>query len=259
MCSYNTDDQSERYVTGRLHGAELGVFAEHVLQCEECREAVLAADFYVRTLKAASSEPRQDTSPALSIRNTFRGEWQLLQARLSGRNGQSIGILLVDPDSNRLLSRFRRDWEEFAGSKAHWLKQLPDAVSKEAEELGAKGCLEWLSAFVRTIRISKFSTVVSADDPLTILNNLYLKHIHPKVLPFYTHLPQYSLEAAAGKFGEQMAVEPEGWVEVPTQIPLTDDMFVTHVKGHSMEPEIPNVSLCAFRSKMPALLMAKFC
>jgi hypothetical protein len=70
----------------------------------------------------------------------------------------------------------------------------------------------------------------------------------PSNTHFLTHLPQYSLEAAAGKFGKQMTVEPEGWVEVHTDRPLTKDMFVTHVKGHSMEPKIPDGSLCAFRS-----------
>ena len=63
-------------------------------------------------------------------------------------------------------------------------------------------------------------------------------------------LPQYSLEAAAGKFGRQMAIEPEGWVEVQTDIPLTEDMFVLHVEGHSMEPRIFDGSLCAFTTKM---------
>lgn len=47
-----------------------------------------------------------------------------------------------------------------------------------------------------------------------------------------------------------MPVEPEGWVEVDTQMPLTDDMFVVHVEGHSMEPQIPSGSLCAFRHRI---------
>lgn len=250
MCNYNSDEQSERYAMGRLHGAELGAFEDHLRRCQKCREAVLAVDFFVRTLKGALGQPQQDTSPAFLMRRTFRGESLLVQARLSKCDSQNIGILLLDTHSDRLYSRFRRDWEEFAGSRAHWLKQLPDAVLKESLELGGEGCLQWLSAFTRTIRISKLSRVVASDDPSTILENLYVTHIRPNILPFHTHLPQYSLEAAAGKFGKQMAVEPEGWVEVLTQIPLADDMFVTHVTGHSMEPQIPDVSLCAFRSKI---------
>jgi hypothetical protein len=73
----------------------------------------------------------------------------------------------------------------------------------------------------------------------------------PNILPFRTHLPLYSLEAAAGKFGKKQEVEPEGWVEVPSlHFPLTTDMYVTHIEGRSMQPKIPNGSLCAFRSKV---------
>ena len=76
----------------------------------------------------------------------------------------------------------------------------------------------------------------------------------PKILHFRTHLPLYSLAAAAGKFGEQQEeVNPEGWVEVsPSPIRITPDMFVTHVEGCSMEPIIPDGSLCAFRSNVSA-------
>jgi len=68
---------------------------------------------------------------------------------------------------------------------------------------------------------------------------------------FKTHLPLISLEAEAGGFGTQQEVELEGWVEVPSDSILTKDMFVTHVKGHSMEPRVPDGSLCAFRSDVP--------
>jgi hypothetical protein len=76
----------------------------------------------------------------------------------------------------------------------------------------------------------------------------------PKALQFRTHLPMYSLAAAAGKFGEQQTeVNPEGWVEVsPSPIRNTRDMFVTHIEGRSMEPTIPDGSLCAFRSNVSA-------
>ncbi len=85
-----------------------------------------------------------------------------------------------------------------------------------------------------------------------IIAAIQATHVEPRVLPFRTHLPQYSLKAAAGKFGQQqqIEVEPEGWVEVPPDRTLTEDMFVTHIKGHSMEPDIPDGSLCAFKTKV---------
>jgi hypothetical protein len=100
------------------------------------------------------------------------------------------------------------------------------------------------------VRISTRKRVLIEDCAATTVDRLYAKLIRPKVLPFLTHLPQYTLEAAAGRFGRQMHVEPQGWVEVRTDMPLTDDMFVVHVYGHSMEPKIPNVCLCAFRSRI---------
>jgi hypothetical protein len=67
------------------------------------------------------------------------------------------------------------------------------------------------------------------------------------VLEFRTHLPKYSLRAAAGKFLENQEVTAEGWIEVPENLRLGPDMFVAEIAGHSMEPTIPDCSLCVFR------------
>lgn len=76
----------------------------------------------------------------------------------------------------------------------------------------------------------------------------------PEILPFVTHLPIYALEAAAGKFGkQQIDTDPEDWLEVPpNHLPITKDMFLTHIKGCSMEPTIPDGSLCAFTRNVSA-------
>ena len=81
----------------------------------------------------------------------------------------------------------------------------------------------------------------------------YANHV-PRMLHFRTHLPLFSLAAAAGAFSEQQAeIHPEGWVAVPSSpVLLTRDMFVTHVQGRSMEPLIPDGTLCAFRSQVAA-------
>lgn len=64
---------------------------------------------------------------------------------------------------------------------------------------------------------------------------------------FKSLLPVYSLEAAAGYFGEGHEVDREGWIEVGAS--LADDMFVSKVVGTSMEPLIPDGSLCVFRAR----------
>ena len=175
----------------------------------------------------------------------------MVQAALPNTNLHNIGVLLIDVGSNQLYCRFRRAFEEFAGDEADWFKDLPDDISQSADELGAEKCVEWLeSTLSNAVRVSPRKRVLIEDYAATTVNRLYAKLIRLKVLPFRTHLPQYTLEAAAGRFGKQMVVEPQGWVEVRTDMQLTDDMFVAHVYGHSMEPNIPDVCLCAFRSKI---------
>ena len=180
-----------------------------------------------------------------------KGEYLLVQSDLPNANLQNIGVLLLDTDSDRLYGRFRRDFEEFAGDETDWFKELPEYIVQMAKQLGAQKCLEWMeSTLSNALQISTRRTVSIEGDALATMDRLYAAHIRPKVLQFRTHLPQYSLEAAAGRFGRQMEVEPEGWVEVRTDLPLTEDMFVVHVEGHSMEPTIPDASLCAFRSQI---------
>ena len=253
MTPHNFDDLIERFSMGRLRGAELADFATQLLQCDHCQDAVRKMDLLLEAMRGAARHSRQSDGlmGGLSVVTSFEGQYLLVQVALPNTTLQHIGVLLIDVGSDRLYCRFRRDLEEFAGDEADWFNELPDYISQNADELGAEKCVEWLeSTFSNAVRISPRKRVLIGDRAATTVDRLYARLIRPKVLPFRTHLPQYTLEAAAGRFGKRMAVEPEGWVEVRTGIPLTDDMFVAHVEGHSMEPEIPDVCLCAFRSEI---------
>jgi type III restriction enzyme len=65
--------------------------------------------------------------------------------------------------------------------------------------------------------------------------------------PFVTHLPVFSLAAAAGRFGQAQDVREDGWVQVNGRR-LDEQMFVARVVGRSMEPKIPDGSYCVFRA-----------
>lgn len=65
---------------------------------------------------------------------------------------------------------------------------------------------------------------------------------------FKTLLPLYSLKAAAGRFGNGEAVEPEAWVEADRIGKLDDRMFVARAVGRSMEPTIHDGDLLVFRA-----------
>jgi peptidase S24-like protein len=244
MSAHLSDESIERFSMGRLEGLELLDFENHLLQCDDCLHAVRSMDLFLDAMRTLAHPAWRSgrRSPK------FKGEYQIIQAVLPGMDPRNIGILLRT-QTDRLCSRFRRDFEEFAGDQSTWLKELAQTIPGKADGLGADKCLEWLkSTYPRTIRISRPRKVAVAGYGARTLDALYDKHVRPEILPFRTHLPQYSLEAAAGKFGRQMSIEPEGWIEVHTDMTLTGDMFVIHVEGRSMEPQIPDGSLCAFRA-----------
>jgi SOS-response transcriptional repressor LexA len=93
--------------------------------------------------------------------------------------------------------------------------------------------------------------LLDAEHEVEAVGALIVRHV-PNVLRFRTHLPVYSLAAAAGAFGRQQAeIRSEGWIAVPSShILITPDMFVVRVIGTSMEPAIPNGALCAFSSRV---------
>jgi hypothetical protein len=66
---------------------------------------------------------------------------------------------------------------------------------------------------------------------------------------FKTLLPLYSLKAAAGYFGDGVAVDPDGWVEADGLGKLDDQMFVCRAVGRSMEPTIRDGDFLVFRAK----------
>ncbi len=68
-----------------------------------------------------------------------------------------------------------------------------------------------------------------------------------KAKPFVTHVPVYSLQAAASKFSGSQDASETGWVEVRGH-KLNPHMFVARVSGKSMEPRIPDGSWCLFRA-----------
>jgi type III restriction enzyme len=84
---------------------------------------------------------------------------------------------------------------------------------------------------------------------LTLTRDLFADNVIDASQRFTSHLPVYSLQAAAGYFGRGEPVEVEGWLQVDGR--LRDDMFVAKVVGHSMEPRIPDGAYCVFR-RIPA-------
>ena len=185
--------------------------------------------------------------PATAIQ-TRRGAYSIVQAELPGRGLVNLGVLLQDPDSDELLVRFRRDLDTLADEEdLEVLAALGDDFSAKAREMGAGRWFEYLeSTLSGTLRITDREPVM-VEDFSRALDRLYRRNIHSKVLEFRTHLPRYSLQVAAGPFLENREVTEEEWIETPEGLRLEEGMFVAQIAGHSMEPLIPDGSLCVFR------------
>lgn len=183
-----------------------------------------------------------------SLITTYPARYSLIEVELPGEGVFPAGVLLEDSGGDRLHLKLRRDWTQIASEEdAEVLEKLAGDLADKAIELGADALLQYLEdALSNVVRITNRREVM-VEDFDRALERLYRKHVPSTVQQFVTHLPRYSVRVAAGKFLENSEVEPEDWVETPEDLRLTPDMFTARIVGHSMEPKIPDGSLCVFR------------
>jgi phage repressor protein C with HTH and peptisase S24 domain len=197
------------------------------------------------------------TSP--TIVTTHRGVYAILQAALPSRPLTNIGILLLDPANDKLYMRLRADLEKLAEPEdAEVLGLIEEDFEQKLEEMGGEVFLRFLEDTLSNVLRMTDRQNVMVRDFSRDLDKLFARHVQAaQVVPYVTHLPRYTLRAAAGRFKEDMEVEPEDWIEAPAGLRLSEDMFVAHISGRSMEPNIPNGSLCVFRARVAGTRQGK--
>jgi phage repressor protein C with HTH and peptisase S24 domain len=180
------------------------------------------------------------------------GRLCILQLQMPGDVPVNAGVLLEDPIHNRLYLRLRRDWDVIAPAETQVLSELEHDLASRAEELGAARVLDRLQDTLSNTLTISLPREVTVEDFDRAATRLYRELVHATVRPFVTHLPRYSLAVAAGKFLENREVGQEegdeGWEETPSGLTPTPAMFVARIAGRSMEPRIPDGSLCVFRA-----------
>ncbi|MEK7409153.1 MAG: S24 family peptidase [Acidobacteriota bacterium] len=185
-----------------------------------------------------------------------KAEYLLLELALPGRPLARAGVLLFDPAADQLRVKLRQDWSGLADPEdAELAACLEEDLARQAEDLGAARLLAMLEdSLSNTLRITGRQAVVAGDLDRAV-ERLFERQVlglrePAKILPFVTHVPVYSLRAAAGKFGADMEVEPEpeDWVKAPEDLRAGPELFAAQVVGRSMEPRIPDGSLCLFRA-----------
>jgi SOS-response transcriptional repressor LexA len=177
------------------------------------------------------------------------GTYVLLETALPGQAARNIGVLLIDPESDQGWLRMRRDFTGIAEpDDVEVLEALEDHIRQCLAERGAEAFLASLEdSLSNAVRVSRRESV-PVDAFTRVVEHLFDRHVESiDVQRFRTHLPLYSLRAAAGALGEEMESLAEAWVPAPEGMRISDDLFVAHVVGQSMEPRIPDGSLNLFR------------
>jgi phage repressor protein C with HTH and peptisase S24 domain len=185
---------------------------------------------------------------ASAILQTRQGTYCVVQAEIPDQDLVNLGVLLRDPQTDALYVRLRRDMQSLAEEEdLEVLEALAADLTAKAGEMGAEKLLAYLETTLSaTIRVTDQETVL-VDNFTRALDRLYRKNVQSQVQEFRTHLPRYSLKAAAGKFLENEEVTGQGWMEAPQDLRLAPEMFIAEIAGHSMEPLIPDGALCVFR------------
>jgi phage repressor protein C with HTH and peptisase S24 domain len=182
-----------------------------------------------------------------AIRGARQGTCVVLTACLPERAFRPVGVMLIDPATDRAWFRLRERFDDLTDDTEVW-DELAEDLRAKAAEGGAEALLRSLEdSLSNALRLGE-RQAVEVDAFTRAVERLYAEHVEaPAVRRFETHLPLYSLRAAAGSLGEEMAAEAEDWVPGPEGMRLSPDLFVAHVVGRSMEPRIPDGSLNLFR------------
>jgi len=185
----------------------------------------------------------------VSITARRQGTYVLLDAALPGRPLHHIGVFLIDPDTDRAWIRMRERFDDLADpDDAEVLEAVGEDLRTRCAESGAAACLESLEDSLSNVLLVSERQSIAVDAFTRVVDQLFERHVDRiEIARYRTHLPLKSLRAAAGDLGEEMRSDPEDWVRAPEGIRLSDDMFVAHVVGRSMEPRIPDGSLNLFR------------
>ena len=181
----------------------------------------------------------------LQFRRSTGTEFSILELAHPGEPVLAIGVLLYDSAREELAFQLREDYRELniTEEDEEYLEALPADFARQIRERGGPAFLaDMESSLSNFIRVSDREPAGSAS-----LDTLYERYVDGRIGKFTTHLPVYTLQAAATRFGQDAEVSESGWRRV-AGLKLTEGMFIAQVVGRSMEPLIPDASFCVFRS-----------
>jgi DUF2075 family protein len=175
------------------------------------------------------------------------------------------GRIIGDPNKRAFTDSSLKGWKKSL-REAKGDRDTTEAVLAKVQAIikntykvllsrGRKGCFVWcadpslreylrarlqLAARTAAPRSGATEAAPPAPPPRIVAN--------PPGNQFDEWLPVYELSAAAGGFGPSSSADRLGWIESPPGVRADERHFAARVRGQSMEPLIPDGSLCLFRS-----------
>jgi SOS-response transcriptional repressor LexA len=154
--------------------------------------------------------------------------------------GKPVGTVLLDPETDTLYARRREDIDDDAITT--WVDEMPEV----SRALGAARYLEILEdRLSNAVGLTDRERVFVRDFPAA-LERLHVRKVLGEPARAAA-LPLYSLRAAAGRFGEDMDVEPEGRLPEVPGLRTGAGAYAVHIRGRSMEPLVPDGAVAVFR------------
>jgi len=170
-------------------------------------------------------------------------EYIVLQVRLAGNRLENAGVILLDKEADLLFVKLRRDWDSFASDEAGVLAGFEELIESMGQDHGGATALAYIETGFSSVVESTDRVATMAADPHARLRKLYRENINS-----VGAVPVIQLRAAAGGLSEeQLPGELIGTVDAPSGVRAVPGMFAATVVGRSMEPSIPNGSLCLFK------------
>lgn len=134
--------------------------------------------------------------------------------------------------------------------------QIADRIIKNTYRTlmtrGMKGCYVYFcdknlaDHFRMQLDVFENDIVHEIQDTIPIVERLRIEPDVMESAKFVDFLPFYTIKAACGKFADGEDIDKSGWVRAEGVGKLNANMFVVKASGKSMEPRIPDGSLCVF-------------
>jgi hypothetical protein len=128
------------------------------------------------------------------------GIYVVLEAALPGQKPRNIGALLADPATGKPSVRMLAVYDFAESEHAEMPEALKEDIHRHALNIGAVAFLDWLEDRLSSVLRVSDRQRVAVDSFTRVVERLYPEHVRPvEVGKYTTHLPLYTLRAAAGR------------------------------------------------------------